>query len=100
PPRKIASSSTSPRAVDAGPRRSAAVACGNARDGRCADWSIPVGHGGFIAHPTGPVKWPGSALRTAELGDDPVPVATIDRLDVLDRPAVLIAARPLEEERR
>ena len=48
---------------------------------------------------TGPVVVKGSALRAAELGDDPVPVAPVDRLDELDRAALLVAARPLEEER-
>src|SRR3954469_10412666 len=39
-----------------------------------------------------------SALRAAELGDDPVPVAPVDRLDEFHRPAGLVVARALEEE--
>src|ERR1700730_5507869 len=41
-----------------------------------------------------------SALRAAELGDDPVAVAPVDRLHELDRPVGLVAARPLEKEGR
>src|SRR3954447_6174694 len=40
------------------------------------------------------------ALRAAELGDDPVAIAPVDRLDVLDRQLSSVAARPLEEEGR
>src|SRR5207302_5806690 len=50
---------------------------------------------------TGPLlSRTGSALRPAELGHDPVAIAAVDRLDVFDRPALVVAARPLEEECR
>src|SRR5579864_493276 len=41
----------------------------------------------------------GDALRAAELGDDPVPVAPVDRPDELDGAVELVSARALEEER-
>src|SRR5438067_549772 len=40
----------------------------------------------------------GSGDRAAELGDDPVAVAAVDRLDELDGPLVGIATRALEQE--
>ena len=37
---------------------------------------------------------------SAELGDDPVAVAPVDRVDKLDRPSGVVARRALEEEGR
>src|SRR6476646_8236278 len=69
------------------------------RDGRCADWSAPVGPAAVMSHRTASVTTE-LALRAAELGDDAVAIAPVDRLDVLDRPVRGGAARPLEQEGR
>ena len=64
-----------------------------------ADWYVPLGHGRVIAHRTGPCQG-GVCGAPAELGDDAVAVATVDRVDELDGPSRLVARGALEEERR
>src|SRR5207302_6399798 len=72
--------------------------------GGCAMVGAPIGlyqlaTPPVISYRTGSVKGR-LALRPAELGDDPVAVAAVHRLDVLDGLPVVVAARPLEEESR